>query len=379
MSHLDNEYYEMRIGIEGTTALWSAIHLSWGDQRRITDSLNDSVSALQELSRAHAKFQPRRAAILSFLLQVMAIALHDPEHARTNVRGLVPNALDLVHRYRDEFDAYQLALAAAVLDPDLQRAKDAVGRVPSASPSDAPQLYLRRARVQLTLAAMWRDLDVARAVLPLLAVVPPDTEPAIVAHANADALAMIALLTKEKEAASRAAEGYAAIQLPRPDARLFNNQGVVLMFAGEAGDARKAFERASALKSGKDWIPQLNLAVLSASEGEVAGAIAVLDQLANACRTEDQHVPLPLTTWRAVLTKRAGKPVPASLMPDTMIDIDFRRKQLLWPEATIGGDGPELSGTLTLNASISQTRRRPAVYELDLTILGAPWLLLPYR
>jgi len=258
------------------------------------------------------------------------------------------------------------------------------------APSDQePEVYLRRARVQVGLAAIWRDVERARLALKMLDEVPTRSglRKSQAAEARGDAWAVIALTAKEPGDAWKQAEASYRIALIEAaadcKAKLHNNLGMALARQDQTEAAKTSWEAVARFPSERKWTARMNLAALGVRRGE-AKAADELDKLADELRkqegkdgklADEDELPLPLLQHlkQAARAAKNGKRIKA--LGKSIAGALGRIKRERITALTSEGEGAIVNfGAFQFNLGCVSGRES---YVLELTLASEPWLIFP--
>jgi hypothetical protein len=348
-----SEYWSTRIGAAGLAA-------AKGPSRSILDEI---VDASMEL----AKDQPGRAAALAFIVERVKRLIEKPPDAATIIASLGPmldDALALRAKYPAEPDVDRIAIALSLFAEPAKGLKIALVR-PKANPADEPDLYGQRARTIVTLAAyLGKSADLA-AVRTSVEEIPPSTIADVEGGREAllGDVEILAAVHGERAAWARAVTHYeSAKKITKTDrARLDNNLGYAAAVLGDEARAHALFDAASHEKSGRRWVPLLNLATASGTNKE--SQLAAVRAIAGPA---DAEPPTLVNVWRASLEPGTPEATLAATKALADFDTPFARQRF-----ALNALGIETEGTFAVNLSLRSGHTLSAVAHATL------WLVRP--
>lgn len=379
----DGDYYGLLIGLKGYTLIQDTLRASGDDSEEFFRLLGERMSTFRSLAADYARFQPGRAAILAFVIDLAdgVLKLRNEQAGAAAIYGTIHDraaeARTLAQRHSDEGDAYQLSLAAATLDEDPHRALAAVAARPPLPLAEAPELYLLQARMQVGLAAFWRRPAEARAALKILESLPvgEGRQAAGLALLRGDAHALIGHLAGDRRAWQQAEASYRSALGELPAAakgRALNNLAMVLSKLDRPGEAIARWQEAAALPDlAKAWVPRLNLLVQRRPSLDVEKITAELVTLAGEMSRANQgEIPLQITLWQAAVAKQGA--LPEDLLASARAEWQRIVADKAPPEPRWGEDG--LIHETTANLQLSTAARSPS-YLLSVELVAEPWLV----
>jgi hypothetical protein len=353
------EYWSMRIGAAG-----------------IAVAKAPSKSALGEIKAAEAELarqQPGRAAALSFIVDRVARLLEATPETASLVASLGPmldEGLALRARFPAEPDVDRIVIALSLFATDPARGLAVALVRPKIAPSDDVELYEQRARTAVTLAAyVGKSADLA-AVRAAVEDVPPSTAGEVEGGREAllgDVDVLAALMKGERAAWPRAVAHYETAKKTSKDdrARLDNNLGFAAALGGDAARATALFDASARARSGRRWVPVLNVST--------AAGTSKTDQLA-AVRTiaaglsDAESVGL-VNAWRAFLEPGAGEANAAAAKALAEFDGPFATQKL-----ALNAQGIETEGSFSLGLGL---RSGLLGHTLSASAYATLWLVRP--
>ncbi|HWB73550.1 MAG TPA: hypothetical protein VG755_01320 [Nannocystaceae bacterium] len=282
LNNRDKVYYEIAIALRAVHLAYEVVPRIQGNAADIFTAIAPEYAILRADVLALERSDAARGKVLKLLLEIGEGAVplaSDEERLLGYARSLAPRGLALLDAAKNDADAWQVAVALAMLSHDEATVLKIADRpVPK---DDTGTLALMHARFQMSIAVAWGErqrLAIAQRELDALpASVSSDQHQRV--FADFDAIRW--RIEHDKVARDRGIALYEGLVAAEPDARMLDNLAALKADIGDLKEAERLWRLVVEKKPDESELAQLHLDALA---GNVAGLETTAKKGSNEAR-----------------------------------------------------------------------------------------------